>query len=158
MISFGTERVLGTRYGPNVPLSFDGGLVHWNEANWDVHGFYLRPVEVAPDPLDNLSSWTSKQSGPVREVVFLVSYSQFQPGSFIKETGPSETIHFVAIEAFSNSKAASFAIPKGHPVKMRAPYYRYLFDQRIAASRTFQDRSQHTTPRSGSYYPWELLF
>src|SRR6476620_10444107 len=69
MISFGTERVLGTRYGPNVPLSFDGGLVHWNEANWDVHGFYLRPVEVAPDPLDNLSSsdqqaeWTGSRGG-----------------------------------------------------------------------------------------------
>ena len=30
-ISFGTERLLGTRYGPNVPLSFDGGLVRWQD-------------------------------------------------------------------------------------------------------------------------------
>jgi hypothetical protein len=32
MISFGTERLLGTRYGPNVPLSFDGGLLHWERS------------------------------------------------------------------------------------------------------------------------------
>jgi Alginate export len=54
-ISFGTERLLGTRYGPNVPLSFDGGLVRWKDPLWDFHGFYLRPVQVTPDALDNLS-------------------------------------------------------------------------------------------------------
>ena len=27
----GTEQLLGTRYGPNVPLSFDGGLVRWQD-------------------------------------------------------------------------------------------------------------------------------
>jgi hypothetical protein len=54
-ISFGTERLLGARYGPNVPLSFDGALGRWKDAMWDLHGFYLRPVQVAPDPLDNLS-------------------------------------------------------------------------------------------------------
>jgi Alginate export len=54
-ISFGTERLIGTRYGPNVPLSFDGGLVRWKDPFWDFHGFYLRPVQVTPDLLDNLS-------------------------------------------------------------------------------------------------------
>jgi len=33
------------------------------------------------------------------ELAFLVSYSQFVPGSFIRDTGPSETIHFFAVEA-----------------------------------------------------------
>jgi len=56
MISFGTERLLGTRYGPNLPLSFDGGVVKWQDDIWTVHGFYLRPVQISPDPLDNLSS------------------------------------------------------------------------------------------------------
>jgi hypothetical protein len=56
MISFGTERLLGTRYGPNLPLSFDGGFLRWKDSTWDVHGFYLRPVQVTPDLLDNLSS------------------------------------------------------------------------------------------------------
>ena len=40
------------------------------------------------------TEWT-----PVREWAFLVSYSQFVPGSFIRDTGPSETIHFFAVEA-----------------------------------------------------------
>ena len=56
MISFGTQRLLGNRYGPNVPLSFDGGIARWKDAFWDAHGFYLRPVQVTPDPLNDLSS------------------------------------------------------------------------------------------------------
>ncbi len=55
-ISFGTERLLGTRYGPNIPLSFDGALIRWKDAIWDAHALYLRPVQVDPDPLNNLSS------------------------------------------------------------------------------------------------------
>jgi hypothetical protein len=54
--AFGTERLIGSRYGPNIPLSFDGGIVRWNNPLWDVRGFYLRPVEIDPDPLNNESS------------------------------------------------------------------------------------------------------
>jgi Alginate export len=36
---------------------------------------------------------------PAREWAFLVSYSHFVPGSFIRDTGPSETIHFFAAGA-----------------------------------------------------------
>ena len=36
---------------------------------------------------------------PAREFAFLISYSKFAPGSFIRDTGPSETIHFFAAEA-----------------------------------------------------------
>jgi Alginate export len=36
---------------------------------------------------------------PTREFAFLISYSRFAPGSFIRDTGPSETIHFFAAEA-----------------------------------------------------------
>ncbi len=56
MISYGTERLLGTRYGPNVPLGFDGGILHWTASGWDIDGFYLRPIQTVPDPLDDLSS------------------------------------------------------------------------------------------------------
>jgi Alginate export len=56
MISFGTERLLGTRYGPNIPLSFDGGIARWQSDTWDIHAFYLRPVPINPDPLDNVST------------------------------------------------------------------------------------------------------
>ncbi len=33
-----------------------------------------------------------------RNLGFLVSYSQFRPGRYIKDTGPSETVHFVGTE------------------------------------------------------------
>ncbi len=33
-----------------------------------------------------------------RNLGFLVSYSQFRPGRYIKDTGPSKTVHFVGTE------------------------------------------------------------
>ena len=33
-----------------------------------------------------------------RNVGFLVSYSQFRPGRYIKDTGPSKIVHFVGTE------------------------------------------------------------
>ncbi|HEY5895546.1 MAG TPA: alginate export family protein [Chthoniobacterales bacterium] len=56
IIAFGTERLLGARYGTNMPLSFDGGLVRWKDERWDVSGFYLWPVQIEQDPLDNQST------------------------------------------------------------------------------------------------------
>ena len=55
-ISFGTERLLGTRYGVNLPLSFDGGFARWNDERWAAHAFYLLPVPIDPDPLNNVST------------------------------------------------------------------------------------------------------
>src|SRR5690606_2057583 len=34
----------------------DGGLVHWNDERWAAHAFYLRPVRIDLDPLNNVSS------------------------------------------------------------------------------------------------------
>lgn len=56
VISFGTERLLGSRYGTNILLSFDGGRVRWKNGQWDLRGFYLLPVQVDPEPFDDLSS------------------------------------------------------------------------------------------------------
>lgn len=55
-MAFGTERLLGTRYGTNLPLSFDGGFLRWRDADWDIHAFVFRPVQTASDPLDNLAT------------------------------------------------------------------------------------------------------
>lgn len=33
------------RFGPNVPLAFDGGLTHCQAGDWKIDGFFLRPVE-----------------------------------------------------------------------------------------------------------------
>jgi hypothetical protein len=34
-----------------------------------------------------------------RNLSFEVAYSTFEPGQFIKETGPSKNVHFVGAEA-----------------------------------------------------------
>jgi hypothetical protein len=41
---------------------------------------------------------------PAREFAFLISYSKFAPGSFVRDTRPSETIHFFAAGPSSSFK------------------------------------------------------
>ncbi len=53
MLLYGSERLIGTRYGPNVPRSFDGfkGLARAGE--WSVDAFYVRPVAVGLKSFDD---------------------------------------------------------------------------------------------------------
>lgn len=56
MISLGTERLIGTRYGPNVPLAFDGlrSLISLNGAT--VSLLAVRPVQPGNGTLDDRRS------------------------------------------------------------------------------------------------------
>lgn len=56
MISLGTERLVGTRYGPNVPLAFDGfrALASLDGATLSVFG--VRPVEPGLGSFDDRRS------------------------------------------------------------------------------------------------------
>ena len=56
MISLGTERLIGTRYGPNVPLAFDGlrSLISLNGAT--VSLLAVRPVQPGSGTLDDRRS------------------------------------------------------------------------------------------------------
>jgi hypothetical protein len=56
MIGLGTERLVGTRYGPNVPLAFDGGRAIVHRDRLTVNVFYLKPVEPGPDDFDDHTS------------------------------------------------------------------------------------------------------
>jgi len=58
MVSLGTERLVGTRYGPNVPLAFDGvrALVRLGGVNISL--LALRPVQPGLSDLDDHSSHT----------------------------------------------------------------------------------------------------
>lgn len=58
MISLGTERLVGTRYGPNVPLAFDGvrALASFNGATLSL--FSVRPVQPGPSSFDDRRSRT----------------------------------------------------------------------------------------------------
>lgn len=56
MLSLGTERLVGTRYGPNVPLAFDGvrGIIKVGKAN--VSLFAVKPVVPGPGSFDDRTS------------------------------------------------------------------------------------------------------
>jgi hypothetical protein len=64
MLSLGTERLVGTRYGPNTPLAFDGlrgSLALGNERQFDL--FLLNPVQAGTDSFDDRTSDTRKLWG-----------------------------------------------------------------------------------------------
>ena len=60
MISLGSERLIGTRYGPNVPLAFDGlrGLLSLGGATLSL--IAVRPVVPGQRSLDDRSSRTKR--------------------------------------------------------------------------------------------------
>jgi hypothetical protein len=63
MVSLGTERLVGTRYGPNVPLAFDGfrGLVSFRGAMITL--LAVRPVRPGTRSFDDTRSRTKSLSG-----------------------------------------------------------------------------------------------
>ncbi len=63
MLSFGSERLIGTRYGPNVPLAFDGvrGIVSLPGARIDL--LAVRPVQAGPDSFDDRRSRSRRLYG-----------------------------------------------------------------------------------------------
>ncbi len=45
LMAYGSERLIGLRLGPNVPLAFDGGLARLDASDWKADAFLIRPVE-----------------------------------------------------------------------------------------------------------------
>ncbi|MEN2787871.1 alginate export family protein [Sphingomonas qilianensis] len=76
MLSLGTERLVGTRYGPNVPLAFDGlrGLVSLDGAT--VSLLAVRPVQPGPQSFDD----TRSRAKALRGVYTTVSASGIGTG------------------------------------------------------------------------------
>lgn len=56
MLSLGTERLVGTRYGPNVPLAFDGGRVIVTIGKARVNLLAVRPVTPGTGTFDDRTS------------------------------------------------------------------------------------------------------
>lgn len=56
MLSLGTERLVGTRYGPNVPLSFDGARANIAVGKAQVSLLAVKPVQARKGDLDDRSS------------------------------------------------------------------------------------------------------
>jgi hypothetical protein len=57
---YGSQRLISNRYGPNVPLPFDGVKAILNAAPWRVDAFATKPVETNPGVFDDqthLPTW-----------------------------------------------------------------------------------------------------
>lgn len=63
MLSLGTERLVGTRYGPNVPLAFDGARADLIRGMAKVSLFAARPVRPGTGSFDDRSSPTKSLWG-----------------------------------------------------------------------------------------------
>ncbi|WP_082545784.1 MULTISPECIES: alginate export family protein [unclassified Sphingomonas] len=63
MLSLGTERLIGTRYGPNVPLAFDGARADIVHGAVTVSLFMVQPVRPGTGSFDDRSSPTKKLWG-----------------------------------------------------------------------------------------------
>jgi hypothetical protein len=58
MLSLGTERLVGTRYGPNVPLAFDGARADVKLGKAKISLLAVRPVQPRPGSFDDRTSDT----------------------------------------------------------------------------------------------------
>ncbi len=63
MVSLGTERLIGTRYGPNVPLAFDGARADVRRGAATLSLLLVRPVKPGIGSFDDASSPTRKLWG-----------------------------------------------------------------------------------------------
>jgi hypothetical protein len=52
---YGSQRMISDRYGPNVPLPFDGARAILEAAPWRVDAFVTKPVETNPGVFDGQS-------------------------------------------------------------------------------------------------------
>lgn len=76
MLPLGTERLVGTRYGPNVPLAFDGVRSDVAAGRTKVSLFYAQPVQARPGAFDDRSSptkalWGAYAAGSTLDVYYL---------------------------------------------------------------------------------------
>lgn len=63
MVSLGSERLVGTRYGPNTPRTFDGARTIWKTPISKITAFYLRPVDTTGGSFDDRTSRTQQLWG-----------------------------------------------------------------------------------------------
>jgi hypothetical protein len=55
LLSYGSERLISLRYGPNVLRSFDAGLASGRTGPWRIDAFYARPVKNETKNFDDRS-------------------------------------------------------------------------------------------------------
>ena len=63
LVALGSERLVGTRYGTNVPQPFDGIHAIFQRGSVRVDAFHLRPVAIGPGAFDDAASRTRHLDG-----------------------------------------------------------------------------------------------
>jgi hypothetical protein len=63
LLALGSERLVGTRYGPNVPQAFDGATARFQAHGVDILGLALRPVQIGQSSLDDRTSTLRRLDG-----------------------------------------------------------------------------------------------
>lgn len=63
LMPLGTERLVGVRYGPNVPLAFDGGRAMIDFGRFHGEVFAVRPVATGPQDFDDRRSKMERLGG-----------------------------------------------------------------------------------------------
>ncbi|NML12306.1 alginate export family protein [Sphingobium sp. AR-3-1] len=76
MLSLGTERLVGTRYGPNVPLAFDGARADVTIGRAKISLLNMRPVQPGPGSFDDATSdakalWGAYTTLPELDIYYL---------------------------------------------------------------------------------------
>jgi Alginate export len=63
LVALGSERLVGIRYGPNIPQAFDGVRLIARYGPVRIDGFHLRPVSIGTGNFDDVTSKTKRLVG-----------------------------------------------------------------------------------------------
>ncbi|WP_267349815.1 alginate export family protein [Sphingomonas sp. GM_Shp_2] len=63
LIALGSERLVGLRYGPNIPQAFDGVRLMLDHGGAQLQALHLKPVAVGPGDFDDRTSQTRRLDG-----------------------------------------------------------------------------------------------
>lgn len=69
LMALGSERLVGIRYGPNIPQAFDGARVIAAHGAVRVDAFHLRPVAIGGGDFDDATSKTRRLAGIYATIV-----------------------------------------------------------------------------------------
>ncbi|MEC3948126.1 alginate export family protein [Sphingobium sp. HWE2-09] len=96
MLSLGTERLVGTRYGPNVPLAFDGARADVTIGQAKISLLNMRPVQPGPGIFDDATSdakalWGAYTTLPELDIYYLgyrnrLAHFAGQPGREVRHS------------------------------------------------------------------------
>jgi hypothetical protein len=92
---------IGLELGPGWSLSLVS-VFYWRESTgdgiYDIAGNLIRGDQGSKARFIGTQAEVVLEYEYSRNLQILVSYAQFRPGRYIKDTGPSETVHFVGTE------------------------------------------------------------